>query len=140
MNVRKDDKMKKLNITAFCCHNALYTPAEAEKISRPQVAGVQIIEVPCSGKIDAIYLLKAFEKGADGVAVVACNPEQCTTIEGCKRLGKRVERTKKLLAEAGLEPERLILHHVDGPSLNILDKILLEAEKEFAKLGPSPAR
>ena len=132
--------MQKSNITAFCCQNALYTQAEAATISRPRVAGVQIIEVPCSGKIDAIYLLKAFEKGADGVVVVACDPKQCTTIEGCKRLGKRVERTKKLLAEAGWEPERLLLHHVNEPSLKILDKILQDAEKEFSKLGPSPAR
>lgn len=131
--------MQNLNITAFCCHNALF-PANMENQPRPAVAGVNVLEVPCSGKVDAIYILKAFEKGADGVMVVACEPEECVTIEGCRRLGKRVQKAKRLLAEAGLEPERIALYNVKSPVIKELGKMVNEFAKEISKLGPSPAR
>jgi len=104
-------------ITAFCCHNALYSGLKPEELVRAHVDGVQIIETPCSGKVDPIYLLKAFEKGADGVVVLACDQRLCVTIEGARRAAKRVERTKALLAEAGLEPGRLMLRVVRRPSI-----------------------
>lgn len=130
--------MKK--ITAFCCHNALYAGLNPEEVSRAYVAGVQIIETPCSGKVDPIYLLKAFEKGADGVVVLACDPRVCSTIEGSKRIQKRVERTKVLLAEAGLEPERLVLQVVQRPALKSLETVFKSVQQHFEKLGPSPVR
>jgi len=129
-----------MKITALCCSNALYDGLKPGEYSRAYVEGVQIIETPCSGKVDPIYLLKAFEKGADCVVVLACDQRLCTTIEGSRRIHKRVERTRQLLAEAGLEPERLVLRIVRRPalkSLDILFKSIAEATKE---LGPSPVR
>jgi F420-non-reducing hydrogenase iron-sulfur subunit len=129
-----------VKITALCCHNALYAGLKPEEISRAYIEGVQIVETPCSGKVDPIYLLKAFEKGADCVVVLACDQRLCTTIEGSKRIHKRIERTKTLLAEAGLEPERLVLRIVRRPALKALN-VLFDSIKEAAKeLGPSPVR
>ena len=133
-------KKSSVNVTAFCCRNALYPAAENEAANRVRVPGVDIIEVPCSGKVDAIYMLKAFEKGADGVVVVACRPEQCATIEGCARLSKRVEKTKRLLSEAGYVSGRLELMSVDAPAAGRLSALLGAFLKEIARLGPSPAR
>jgi len=116
-------------ITALCCHNALYDGLKPGEMSRAYVEGVQIIETPCSGKVDPIYLLKAFEKGADCVVVLACDQRLCATIEGSKRIHKRIERTKQLLAEAGLEPERLVLRIVRRPALKSLD-VLFEGIKQ----------
>ena len=132
--------MSVMKITALCCSNALYDGLKPGEYSRAYVQGVQIIETPCSGKVDPIYLLKAFEKGADLVVVLACDQRLCATIEGSKRIHKRIERTKLLLAEAGLEPERLVLRIVKRPALKSLD-ILFKSIKEAAKeLGPSPVR
>jgi coenzyme F420-reducing hydrogenase delta subunit len=127
-------------ITALCCHKALYAGLKPEETSRAWVDGVQIIETPCSGKVDAIYLLKAFEKGADGVVVLACDQRLCSTIEGARRIHKRVERTKVLLAEAGIEPERLILRVVRRPALRSLETLFAPIKETIAGLGPSPAR
>ncbi len=33
---------------------------------------VRIIQVPCTGKVDIVHLLQAFEAGADGVFVAGC--------------------------------------------------------------------
>ena len=52
-----------MKITAFCCSNALYDGLKPGEYSRAYVEGVQIVETPCSGKVDPIYLLKAFERG-----------------------------------------------------------------------------
>ena len=132
--------MGAMKITALCCSNALYDGLKPDETSRAYVDGVRIIETPCSGKVDPIYLLKAFEKGADLVVVLACDQRLCATIEGSKRIHKRVERTKQLLAEAGLEPERLVLRIVRRPALKSLD-VLFKSIKEAAKeLGPSPVR
>ena len=117
-------------ITALCCHNALYAGLKPDEMSRAFVEGVQIIETPCSGKVDPIYLLKAFEKGADCVVVLACDQRLCTTIEGSRRIHKRIERTRQLLAEAGLEPERLVLRIVRRPAVKSLD-VLFDGIRQY---------
>jgi coenzyme F420-reducing hydrogenase delta subunit len=134
------DARNKPTITALCCHKALYAGLKPGEMERAYVEGVQIIEVPCSGKVDPIYLLKAFEKGADGVVVLACDQRLCSTIEGSKRIHKRVERTKRLLAEAGLEPGRLVLQIVRRPVLRSLDALFDRIKETMEELGPSPVR
>ena len=65
-------------IVAFCCHYCAYTAADmagSKRISYP--ANVKIIRVPCTGKVDAIHIMKAFEKGADGVYVAGCLEGDC---------------------------------------------------------------
>ena len=131
---------RKLQLTAFCCHNALYGGLDISALTRAEAAGVHKVEVPCSGKIEPIYILKAFENGADGVLVLTCLPRQCNTIEGSARQDKRITRTRALLAEAGLEPERLILVQADRPAYRKFDAIIKDALKTLAKIGPSPAR
>lgn len=127
-------------ITALCCQKALYAGLKPEATIRAYVEGVQIIETPCSGKVDPIYLLKAFEKGADAVVVLACDQRLCSTLEGAKRSHKRVERTQRLLAEAGIEPERLILRIVRRPALRSLDALFARIRETITELGPSPIR
>ena len=132
--------MSTMTITALCCSNALYEGLKPGEHSRAHVEGVKIVETPCSGKVDPIYLLKAFEKGADCVVVLACDQRLCATIEGSKRIHKRVERTKQLLAEAGLEPERLVLRIVRRPALQSLDVLFASIKEATKELGPSPVR
>lgn len=127
-------------ITALCCQKALYAGLKPEEVSRAWVEGVQIVETPCSGKVDPIYLLKAFEKGADAVVVLACDQRLCATIEGAKRIHKRVERTQRLLAEAGIEPGRLMLRIVRRPALRSLEALFARVRETIAELGPSPVR
>ena len=127
-------------ITALRCQKALYAGLKPEEISRAWVEGIQIIETPCSGKVDPIYLLKAFEKGADAVVVLACDQRLCATLEGATRIHRRVERAQRLLAEAGIEPERLVLRIVRRPALRSLDALFSRIKETIAELGPSPVR
>ena len=135
MDGRGREPMNEAKIVALCCHKALYDGLKPEELTRAHVDGVRIIEVPCSGKVDAIYLLKAFEKGADAVVVLACDQRLCATIEGAKRIHKRVERTQKLLAEAGVDPGRLVLRIVRRPALASLDTLFARIKETINGIG-----
>lgn len=127
-----------MNITAFCCHNSLYGGADARSMGKALARGVHKIELPCGGRLEAIHILKALENGADGVVVIVCPESECGLMEGSARVTRRVGTTRKLMAEAGLEPERLMLFKPERPSAGKLSGILKEARAALEKLGRSP--
>jgi F420-non-reducing hydrogenase iron-sulfur subunit len=91
----------------FYCSNNI----EADKFSvlSPQHDGdtVKIISLPCSGKVDIPYLIKAFETGADSVAIVTCKKDECRHFEGNLRAHKRAEAVEALLEEIGIAAGRM---------------------------------
>lgn len=57
-------------IVAFCCHYCAYAAADmAGSLRLDYPASIKVIGLPCSGKLDVLYVLRAFENGADGVMV-----------------------------------------------------------------------
>ena len=68
---------------------------------------IKTISLPCSGKVDVPYLIKAFETGADGVAIVTCPDNECRHFEGNLRAHKRAEAVESLLAEIGMSAGRM---------------------------------
>jgi coenzyme F420-reducing hydrogenase delta subunit len=57
-------------IIAFCCHYCAYAAADlAGSMRLNYPASIKVVEMPCTGKVDPIYILKALEDGADGVMV-----------------------------------------------------------------------
>lgn len=57
-------------IIAFCCHYCAYAAADLAGSMRLEYpTSIKVIELPCTGKLDALYVLRAFEDGADGVLV-----------------------------------------------------------------------
>ena len=99
---------------------------------------IRIIRVPCTGKVDVIHLLKAFEAGVDGVYVVGCEEGNCNFQTGNLRARKRVERVKKILDGIGIEGDRVEMRNLgagDGPRFVAYAMEMIENIKE---LGPSP--
>jgi len=68
---------------------------------------IRTISLPCSGKIDIPYLIKAFESGADVVVIVTCGKDECRHVEGNLRAHKRAEAVESLLEEIGMAPGRM---------------------------------
>ena len=68
---------------------------------------IRTISLPCSGKVDIPYLIKAFETGADGVAIVTCKKNECRHFEGNLRAHKRAEAVESLLEEIGMASGRM---------------------------------
>jgi F420-non-reducing hydrogenase iron-sulfur subunit len=65
-----NDHAFKPEIVAFCCHHCAYAAADLAGSLRLQYpASIRVIGLPCTGKVDVLYILRAFENGADGVMV-----------------------------------------------------------------------
>ena len=101
---------------------------------------VKIIRIPCTGKVDALYLLKALEDGVDGVYVAGCEEGDCHFLRGNIRAKKRVGYVKEILKDIGLNPDRVEMYNLsaaDGPRFVDIAK---EFTERIVKLGPSPIR
>jgi coenzyme F420-reducing hydrogenase delta subunit len=101
---------------------------------------VRVLRLPCTGRIEINHILAAFERGADGVIVAGCLEGGCHFIEGNLRARRRVERTKQLLEEIGLEPERLEMFNLSSAEGARFAEIVIEMSERLAHLGPSPLR
>lgn len=128
-------------ITAFMCIYCGYMAADTAgslRISYP--ANIKLVRLPCTGKTDPRYILKAFEDGADGVYVVACPVGNCHHVRGNERGYERVKRTKKLLEDIGLEGERLDMFFMSGGQGRAFAEAASEMTERVRKLGPNPLK
>jgi len=96
-----------LKTYVFYCSNNLAADQFAGLGRGEAGDAIKTIGLPCSGKVDVPYLIKAFETGADGVAVVTCPKNECRHFEGNLRAHKRAEAVESLLAEIGLPAGRM---------------------------------
>jgi F420-non-reducing hydrogenase iron-sulfur subunit len=96
-----------LKIYVFYCSNGIEPEQMAAGISKLDGVEVKTISLPCSGKIDVPYLVKAFETGADGAVIVTCKQNECKHLEGNLRANKRAEAVESLLEEIGMTKGRM---------------------------------
>ena len=95
-----------LKMYVFYCSNSLEKEQLSDGLSDKNIE-LNAIGLPCSGKIDIPYLIKAFETGADGVAIVTCKQGECQHLEGNLRARKRSEAVESLLDEIGMGRGRM---------------------------------
>jgi len=99
---------------------------------------IHIIRTPCTGKLEVEYFLRAFEQGADGILVAGCEEGSCHFSAGNLIAKRRVNYTRDLLAEIGLEKERLRMINIGAADARRFVEILLDMEKTVRELGPNP--
>ncbi len=121
-----------MKIYIFCC----LTRLDPDELSGAfdQGTEITIVPLPCSGKIDILYLTKAFEKGADGVAVVTCKEGECRYLEGNLRARKRVEAVEELLEEIGLGNGRTVVIQIDDSGVEKVSRELNSLRSRIATL------
>jgi len=128
-------------ITAFSCIYCGYTAIDtAGALHLTYPANVKVIRLPCTGKLDAFYVMNAFEQGADGVLVIACPLGNCHHVRGNERARARVERVQGLLKSIGVEPERIKMVFVSGGQGATVAKEADALVERVRKLGRSPVR
>ena len=131
-------KKFKPTITVFYCINTLF-----EEVSL--LAGgennyeLKTVKLPCSGMVKDVFLLKAFEAGADAVVVLVCPEEQCRHVQGSIRARKRVEWVQNLLDEIGLSGRRLSIFNISSEGRASSTEIIRKALSDLDELGPNPA-
>ena len=101
-------------------------------------SSVKVIQVPCTGRVDIIHLLKAIEDGADGVYVAGCLEGECHYLSGNLKAKKRVQYVKNVLKEIGIEPERVEMFNLSAGEGPRFAEIARETAERIKKLGPSP--
>jgi heterodisulfide reductase subunit A/F420-non-reducing hydrogenase iron-sulfur subunit len=125
-----------LRVVIFTCNwNAHESLQEAGKQHLSLPAGVRPLKVDCLGQISSSMTLKAFEKGADGVMLVGCSPEECHYEFGSRRAAELFEETRTLAKLLGFQAERLAFHQVHiGESSSLIEKV----QAFVARLAASP--
>ncbi len=101
---------------------------------------VKIVKVPCTGRVDIIHILKAFENGADGVFVAGCLEGECHYLKGNLRAKKRVGRAQELLNECGIGGDRVAMYNLSAAQGQRFAEIAREMTEKIRQIGPNPAK
>ena len=128
-------------IVSFCCHNCTSCAEDTiNAIRETDSINIRLVKMPCTGKVEIQYLLKAFEEGADGVIVAGCPEGECHYLEGNIRTKRRVDFTRKILDEIGIGGNRVHMYNLDPSDSEALGKVISEIKNKVGKLGPSPLK
>jgi len=129
------------DVIVYVCTNSIPAGGRLPRQWKHEGAHVLVQEVPCSGKMDAQYLLHALEGGTRGLCVVACPKGECQLAQGNYRAEVRIGTIRRLLAEIGLEPERAeLLHGSSDDPFERFNGLVRDAVRRICALGPSPLR
>ena len=97
----------KPKIVAFCCNWCSYAGADLAGTNRlTYPADVKIIRVPCSCRVNPMFVLRAFGRGADGAIICACPPGDCHYTSGNYYARRRMTLLFSMLDYLGIERER----------------------------------
>jgi F420-non-reducing hydrogenase iron-sulfur subunit len=115
MSELKTEESFEPRITAFVCNWCTYTGADLAGTSRLHMASnVRIIRLPCTGRIDPMFIVKAFERGADGVIVSGCHPADCHYNSGNYHARRRFTVFHELASFLGIDPGRITFSWVSA--------------------------
>jgi F420-non-reducing hydrogenase iron-sulfur subunit len=103
-------------------------------------SSIKIVRVPCTGKVDILHILRAFEKGADGAYAVGCMEGDCHYTSGNFRARKRVEQAAKLLDAVGVGGERVRMYNLSSGEGPKFAEYAVEMYELIKKLGPNPIK
>jgi F420-non-reducing hydrogenase iron-sulfur subunit len=140
MNVPKTDASYEPRITAFVCNWCTYTGADLAGTSRLHMASnVRIIRLPCTGRIDPMFIVKAFEGGADGVIVSGCHPADCHYTTGNYHARRRFTLFHELAGFLGIDPGRITFSWVSASEGAKWRDVVDDTVARVRALGPFSA-
>jgi len=124
-------------ILGFLCNWCSYAGADLAGVSRFQYPPtIRIIRVMCSGRIDPVFVLRAFSRGVDGVMVLGCHPGDCHYTTGNYYARNRVQVLKQLLGLAEISPDRLVLDWVSAGEGGRFATLVTDFTERIKTLGP----
>jgi F420-non-reducing hydrogenase iron-sulfur subunit len=126
-------------ILSFLCNWCAYAGADLAGISRFQYPpNTRVIRVMCSGRVDPVFIPKAFLVGYDGVMVLGCHPGDCHYLTGNYQAEKKIHLTRKLLNMAGIDSERLLLDWVSAGEGERFSQVIRQFIEKIRTLGAFP--
>lgn len=125
-------------LLGFLCRWCSYAGADLAGTSRRKYpANVRVIRVPCSGRVDPLFILKALRLGFDGVLVSGCHPGDCHYQTGNYYARRRIAITKKFLEYMGVESQRVQAGWVSASEGQKFAEVVTEVTKELKEIGPN---
>ena len=136
--VNAENKNWEPRIVAFLCNWCSYAGADLAGTGRLQYpANIRIIRLPCSGRINPLYIIRALAEGADGVMVAGCHPGDCHYLTGNMYARRRFTLLKRLLETAGIEADRVHFTWVSASEGTRFASVVNEVCEKVKKLGPN---
>ncbi|HYA90372.1 MAG TPA: hydrogenase iron-sulfur subunit [Thermodesulfobacteriota bacterium] len=125
-------------ILAFLCNWCSYAGADLAGTSRIQYPpNIRVIRVPCSGRINPLFILKALQNGIDGVLISGCHPGDCHYLTG-NYVGRRKSVTmRRFLQYLGVEEGRVQFSWVSAAEGTKFSQVVEEVTQDIKKLGPA---
>ena len=128
-------------ILAIICNWCSYAGADLAGGARIQYPpDVRAIRVMCTGRVDPLFIMKAFQDGADGVLVSGCHFGDCHYLEGNYKAAKRMFLVKSVLKNIGLDDKRLRMTFVSASEGQKWSEVINDVVKTVKELGPSPIK
>jgi len=125
-------------ILAFLCNWCSYAGADLAGIGRIQYPpNIRIVRVPCSGRVNPLFLIKCLQRGIDGILVSGCHPGECHYVSGNLVARRRFAVLNDLLEYIGIEPGRLNFSWVSASEGEKFSKVVAEVVREVKALGPA---
>jgi F420-non-reducing hydrogenase iron-sulfur subunit len=130
------------SIVGFLCNWCTYAAADSAGVSRMKMPpSVMVVRVICSGRVDPLFVLTAFLRGADGVLISGCWPGQCHYQTGNLQARRRTALLKSIFGALELEMEdRFRLSWVSSSEAPRFVKVVKEFTREITDLGPCPVQ
>ncbi|MCU0852757.1 MAG: hydrogenase iron-sulfur subunit [Thermoplasmata archaeon] len=124
-------------IVGFCCErHGMDAVVMAARSGKQSDASVRLVQVPCTGRVDGLHILKALEDGADAVFVLGCLEKNCYYDTGSIEGRKRVAYVKQMLSEAGIEKERVEMFNAASTNAWAYPEAVAKMVEVARKLGP----
>ena len=125
-------------LVGFLCRWCSYAGADLAGTSRKKYpASIGIIKVPCSGRVDPLFILKALRLGFDGVLISGCHPGDCHYLTGNYRARRKIALTKKFLEYLGVDQRRLQASWVSASEGGRFTEVVTEVTRELKETGPN---
>lgn len=124
-------------IVAFLCNWCSYAGADLAGVSRMQYPPtIRVVRVPCSGRINPLFLVAALQNGADGVLVSGCHPGDCHYLSGNLVARRKFAVVKNMLEYIGIEPERVQFSWVSASEGGRFASLIAQVTEDVRRLGP----
>ena len=128
---------REVKIVGIVCNWCSYAGADTAGVGRfKQPPNLRLIRVPCTGRIDPLFALKAFEKGADGVLISGCHPGDCHYSEGNYYARRKFELAERMIHHLGIPADRFKWTWVSASEGARWQKVVTEFVEGVKKLGP----
>ena len=125
-------------ILAILCNWCSYAGADLAGVSRIQYpTNIRVVRIPCSGRVDPLFILKSLQTGFDGILVSGCHPGDCHYLSGNYHARRKFAVLKPLLEVVGIEPDRVQFSWVSAGEGKRFAEVVTKVTNDIKKIGPA---